>query len=58
MARYRALMGATNSKRAESGTLRHKYGQSLEAKAVHGSDGPGTSAAEPAFFFNKLERVE
>ena len=33
--RWRALMGATNPAQAEPGTLRHKYGQSLEANAVH-----------------------
>ena len=58
VARYRALMGATNPEQAEPGTLRHKYGQSLEANAVHGSDGPDTAAVELAFFFNKLERGE
>lgn len=58
VARYRALTGATNPEQAEPGTLRHKYGQSLEANAVHGSAGPDTAAVELAFFFNKLEIVE
>ena len=56
--RYRALMGATDPARAEPGTLRHAYGQSLQANAVHGSDAPETAAVEIAFFFNALEIME
>lgn len=56
--RYRALMGATDPAKAEPGTLRHAYGQSLEANAVHGSDAPQTAAVEIAFFFNALEIME
>lgn len=56
--RYRALMGTTDPARAEPGTLRHAYGQSLQANAVHGSDAPETAAVEIAFFFNALEIME
>ena len=56
--RWRALMGATNPAQAEPGTLRHKYGQSLEANAVHGSDAEQTAAFEVGYFFNALEIVD
>lgn len=58
VARYRALMGATNPTQAEPGTLRRKYGQNLEANAVHGSDCPENAAVELAYFFNALEMAE
>ena len=56
--RWRALMGATNPAQAEPGTLRHKYGQSLEANAVHGSDAAETAAFEIGYFFSGLEITE
>lgn len=40
IAAWRGLMGATDPAKAEPGTLRRKYGQSLEANTVHGSDAP------------------
>ena len=43
---------------AEPGTLRHKYGQSLEANAVHGSDAAETAAFEIGYFFSGLEITE
>ena len=49
--RYRKLMGATNPEKAEEGTLRKKYAQSMSRNAVHGSDAPETAAVEVAFFF-------
>ncbi len=58
IARWRALMGATDPTKAAPGTLRSKYGQSLEANAVHGSDAPETAAFELGYFFNGLEIVE
>jgi nucleoside-diphosphate kinase len=56
--RWRALMGATNPAQAEPGTMRHKYGQSLEANAVHGSDAAETAAFEIGYFFSGLEITE
>lgn len=53
--RYRELMGATNPEEAAEGTLRRRYGVSLEANAVHGSDAPETAAFEVGFFFSGLE---
>lgn len=56
--RWRALMGATDPAQAAPETLRRKYGQSLQANAVHGSDAPETAAVEVAYFFNALEIME
>jgi len=51
IARYREIMGPTDSKKAPAGTIRQKYGTDIEKNAVHGSDGPDTARAELAFFF-------
>jgi len=55
--RYRELMGATDPKKAAPGTIRAKFGQSIEANACHGSDAAETAQVEVAFFFNRLEMV-
>jgi nucleoside-diphosphate kinase len=47
----RALMGATDPKKAEAGTIRADFADSIDANAVHGSDAPETAAVEVAFFF-------
>lgn len=47
----RELMGATNPKEAAPGTIRADFADSIDANAVHGSDGPETAAQEVAFFF-------
>jgi nucleoside-diphosphate kinase len=51
----RQLMGATNPKEAESGTIRADHADSIDANAVHGSDSPENAATEIAYFFNALE---
>ncbi len=51
----RGLMGATNSKEAEAGTLRKQYGQDNRYNLVHGSDSPVSAAREIAFFFKPEE---
>ena len=51
IARYREIMGPTDSKKAPAGTIRNKYGTDIERNAVHGSDGPETAKGELAFFF-------
>ena len=51
----RQLMGATNPKEAEPGTIRADHANSIDANAVHGSDSPENAATEIAFFFNALE---
>ena len=53
----REVMGATNPKDAEKGTIRKDFGESLEANSVHGSDAPETAAEEIAFFFSHTEIV-
>jgi nucleoside-diphosphate kinase len=47
----RDLMGATDPKKAEKGTIRADFADSIDANAVHGSDAAETAAAEIAFFF-------
>ena len=47
----RKLMGATNPKEAEKGTLREKYGISIEKNSVHGSDSTENAKIEIDFFF-------
>ena len=48
---HRDLMGATDPKKAEKGTIRADFADSIDANAVHGSDAPDTAANEVAFFF-------
>ena len=47
----RELMGATNPKEAAPGTIRADFADSIDANAVHGSDGPDTAKVEINFFF-------
>ena len=47
----RDLMGATDPKKADKGTIRADFADSIDANAVHGSDGADTAAQEIAFFF-------
>ena len=51
IAKNRELMGATDPKKAERGTIRADFADSIDANAVHGSDAPETAAVEIAFFF-------
>jgi nucleoside-diphosphate kinase len=55
--RYRTLMGATNYKEAEEGTIRHAFATDIEKNIVHGSDGTDTARFEIGYFFSKLEIV-
>ena len=50
----RELMGATEPKKAESGTIRADFADSIDANAVHGSDAPETAANEISYFFPQL----
>jgi nucleoside-diphosphate kinase len=52
IARNRELMGATNPKEAAVGTIRADFAESIDANAVHGSDGPETARTEIDFFFS------
>ena len=49
----RKLMGATNPAEADPGTIRADFAKSIDANAVHGSDGPDTARTEIAYFFGK-----
>ena len=55
IAKNRALMGATDPKKAEAGTIRADFAESIDANAVHGSDAPETAANEIAYFFPACE---
>ena len=53
--RNREVMGATNPQDADPGTIRADFAESVQANAVHGSDGPETARNEIAFFFRDDE---
>jgi nucleoside-diphosphate kinase len=55
IAKYREVMGATDSKKAAPGTIRAKYGTDIEKNAVHGSDSPDNAKIELGFFFTGAE---
>ena len=51
----RKVMGATDSTKAAPGTIRQKFGTSIERNAIHGSDAAETARTELAFFFSTSE---
>ena len=53
---YRKIIGATDPAKAEEGTIRKLFAESVEANAVHGSDSDENAANECDFFFNHSER--
>ncbi len=53
--RYRELMGATDYKEAEEGTIRREFATDIEKNVVHGSDSEETANFEINYFFNELE---
>ncbi len=53
----RELMGATDPKKAEPGTIRREFAESIDENAVHGSDSSQSAEREIAFFFNAAELV-
>jgi nucleoside-diphosphate kinase len=53
--RYRRLMGATNYKEAEQGTIRREFATDIEKNVVHGSDSVENAQFEIGYFFNSLE---
>ncbi|MFT6275933.1 MAG: nucleoside-diphosphate kinase [Halioglobus sp.] len=55
IAKNRELMGATNPKEADAGTIRADFAESIDANAVHGSDSPESAAREIAYFFAASE---
>lgn len=55
VARCREIMGATDPEKADPGTIRKDFAESIEANSVHGSDSLETAAEEIAFFFSSIE---
>jgi nucleoside-diphosphate kinase len=55
IAKNRELMGATNPKDAEKGTIRADFAESIDANAVHGSDSAGAAVKEITFFFPEAQ---
>lgn len=55
IARWRELMGPTDSTKAPKGTIRGDWGTDVERNAVHGSDAPETARVEIAYWFNATE---
>ena len=55
IAKYRKVMGATNPKEADAGTIRASFAESIDANTVHGSDAPETAKAEIAQFFTDAD---
>ncbi len=56
VASFRALIGATDPKKAEEGTIRNRFAKSIEANAIHGSDSNENALLEASFFFNRFEQ--
>jgi nucleoside-diphosphate kinase len=55
--KWRTLMGATDPAKADPGTLRKTFAQSIERNATHGSDAPETAAYEIGYFFAGVELI-
>ncbi|OYV32832.1 MAG: nucleoside-diphosphate kinase [Acidocella sp. 20-61-6] len=55
IAKNRDIMGATDPKKAEPGTIRGEFAESIEANSVHGSDSPEAAAQEISFFFAGID---
>lgn len=53
--KLREVMGATNPAHAAQGTIRKRFGQSIERNAIHGSDAPETAEFELRYFFSALD---
>jgi len=53
---YRKLIGATDPDKAEEGTIRKEFAESMRANAVHGSDSDENANIEASFFFSGLQR--
>jgi nucleoside-diphosphate kinase len=55
--KWRTLMGATDPAKADAGTLRKEFAESIERNTTHGSDAPETAAYEIGFFFAGVELI-
>ena len=54
---WRTVMGATDPAKADEGTIRKRFGESIERNATHGSDAEETAEYETKYFFNAMEIV-
>jgi len=54
---FRKLIGNTDPKKAEAGTIRAMFAKSIDANAIHGSDSDANAKIEGDFFFSMMERV-
>ena len=57
ISKWREIMGATDPKKAASGTIRHDLGTSIQMNCTHGSDAPETADFEISYFFAGLELI-
>ena len=57
VAHWRAVMGATDPAKADAGTIRKEFGQSIERNAVHGSANPADAARGVTYFFSGAELI-
>jgi nucleoside-diphosphate kinase len=55
--KWRTLMGATDPAKADAGTLRKEFAESIERNSTHGSDAPETAAFEIGYFFPGLDLI-
>jgi len=55
--KWRTLMGATDPAKADPGTLRKEFAESIERNATHGSDAPDTAAYEIGYFFPGVDLI-
>ncbi|HOK45396.1 MAG TPA: nucleoside-diphosphate kinase, partial [Bryobacteraceae bacterium] len=55
--KWREVMGATNPANAAEGTIRKRFGESIQRNCVHGSDAPETARFELGYFFRELDLV-
>jgi len=55
--KWRTLMGATDPAKADAGTLRKEFAESIERNATHGSDAPETAAYEIGYFFPGIDLI-
>ena len=55
--KWRTLMGATDPAKADPGTIRKEFGQSIERNTTHGSDAPETATYEIGYFFPGIELI-
>ena len=55
--KWRTVMGATDPAKADAGTLRKQFGESIERNATHGSDAADTAALEIGYFFAGAELI-